>query len=287
VGGALARLAAIKARKSGVKVFYTAHGFHFYKGAPYKNWLLYYPIEKILSRYTDILFTINHEDYYLSKNKFKASECILLPGIGVDTQQFSFSNENRQSVRQELGLDDNDFLVISVGEINKNKNHITIVKAIKALNDTTIKYLIVGQGQESDSLKDYIRNEGLEDRVILLGYRSDVSRLLCGGDVFAFPSIREGLGLAAIEAMSVGLPIVSSRTSGIMEYMVDGVTGFTSDATDYRSFSESILRLRKDDDLRITIGNNNKTVASYYDISKPLSIIQDAYSHISCPQEEH
>ncbi len=178
-------------------------------------------------------------------------------------------------------------MVISVGEINKNKNHITIVKAIKALNDTTIKYLIVGQGQESDSLKDYIRNEGLEDRVILLGYRSDVSRLLCGGDVFAFPSIREGLGLAAIEAMSVGLPIVSSRTSGIMEYMVDGVTGFTSDATDYRSFSESILRLRKDDDLRITIGNNNKTVASYYDISKPLSIIQDAYSHISCPQEEH
>ena len=89
IASILTRLVAKKYRKAGTKVIYMAHGFHFYKGAPKKNWLLYYPIEKKCARYTDLLITINQEDYLLAKKKFHAKCVKYLPGIGIDLNKFS------------------------------------------------------------------------------------------------------------------------------------------------------------------------------------------------------
>lgn len=214
VGGLLARIACIKARKSGTKVIYTAHGFHFYKGAPLKNWLLYYPVEKFCAHFTDVLITINHEDYELAKKKMKAKRVEYVPGVGIDIEKFANCTVDRAAKRKELGIPEDATLLLSVGELNKNKNHEVVIRAIK---DLDVYYVIAGSGELQTYLQMLIDDLDLSDRVKLLGYRDDVAQLYKAADMFVFPSIREGLPVALMEAMASGLPIVCSRTRGNSE----------------------------------------------------------------------
>lgn len=205
------RLACRKARKQGTKVFYTAHGFHFYKGAPLKNWLLYYPVEWVCAYFTDLLITINKEDFALAQRRLKAKAVAYVPGVGIDLEKFNGSTADKAAKRQELGVPENAKLLLSVGELNENKNHETVIRAIA---DTDIHYMIAGQGNAEHRLRALISELNMSDRVKLLGFRKDIGELCAAADAFVFPSYREGLSVALMEAMASGLPVVCSRIRG-------------------------------------------------------------------------
>ena len=222
-GGVLGRLAAALSKRKPY-VIYTAHGFHFFQGAPLKSWLFYYPVEKFLARFSDVIITINHEDYALAKKKFHAKKTYYLPGIGIDLEKFHVGNaEDIEKKRQELGLHPKDIFLLSVGELSDRKNHVVVIEAMKHLvqNYPQLKYFICGQGEKKQELQQLIRKYHLEDHVKLLGFRTDVAELCQAADVFVFPSKQEGLPVALMEAMACGVPVVCSRIRGNTDLVED------------------------------------------------------------------
>lgn len=275
VAAMCARLACIKARKRGTKVIYTAHGFHFYKGAPLKNWLLYYPVEKFCAHFTDVLITINHEDYELAKKKMKAKRVEYVPGVGIDIDKFANCTVDRAAKRKELGIPEDAPLLFSIGELNKNKNHEVVIRAIK---DLDVYYVIAGSGELQTYLQKLIDDLGLSDRVKLLGYRDDVAQLYKAADMFVFASIREGLGLAPIEAMASGLPLVVADNRGSREYAVEGKTGFICKCDSVEGFSQAIRDLMNDLNMRKNISMNNKETAKQFDVLTVQKQIMEIYN---------
>ena len=218
MGGVLGRLTA---RKAGIKeIIYQVHGFHFWKGAPLKNWLLYYPIEKILAHYTDLLITINQEDYAFAQKKLKAKEIIYIPGVGVDTSRFtSISAERKAQLRKEFGIPDDAVVMLSVGELNKNKNHQLAIKALGKLKRQDIYYVICGEGELQAKLQELADERGVGARLKLVGFRSDVQDFYGMADLFVFTSFREGIPAVVMEAMSSRIPVVASRIRGVVDML--------------------------------------------------------------------
>ncbi len=210
MGGVVTRLAAMKSRKRGTKVMYTVHGFHFYKGAPLLNWLLYYPVEKFLARFTDVLVTINEEDYERAKT-FKAKKVCYVPGVGIDLNRFKYTDDNTD-LRTNLGISKNDFVLLSVGEINANKNQQLMIRALQKLNHC--KYVICGTGPLENEMKVLSAELGVDKQVVFAGFQNEIAKFYHMADAFVFPSFREGLSVALMEAMSAGLPCVASRIRG-------------------------------------------------------------------------
>lgn len=217
----ITRLVCCKFRKkNGLKVFYTAHGFHFYKGAPLLNCLVYYPVERFLARWTDVLITINKEDYRRAQ-KFKAGKVVYVPGVGIEAAKFAepIKEERRHEIRAEIGVSNDAVLLCSVGELNENKNHSLVIKALAHLENKNLHYCIAGEGMFREHLTALSQELGIAERVHLLGYRSDIHELYKASDVFCFPSMREGLPVSLMEAMASGLPCVASRIRGSVDLL--------------------------------------------------------------------
>lgn len=211
IGGVVGRLVG---HKTNTRVIYTAHGFHFYKGAPIQNWLIYYPIEKFLSRFTDVLITINQEDYHRAKRKFHAKRVEYVPGVGIDVEKFRNVTVDIPKKRAEFGISPDDTVLLSVGELNKNKNQEIVIKALVKLHQSNVKYLLVGQGTLRGYLEKLARELGVEKQVIFLGFRQDVAEIYKIADIFVFPSKREGLSVALMEAMASDLICIASDIRG-------------------------------------------------------------------------
>ena len=214
VAGVLTRLAA--RRNKNTTVIYTAHGFHFLKGAPLLNWLIYYPVERFCARYTDKLITINKEDYERAK-RFKLrknGKVYYVPGVGINLEKIQNLKVNVKQKKKELGISKNIPILLSVGELNKNKNHETVLQALSKLKDQNFIYLICGRGVLKEYLERKIQELHLENKAKLLGYRSDVIKILKTADLFIFPSKREGLPVSVIEAMAAELPVIASNVRG-------------------------------------------------------------------------
>lgn len=271
------RIACIEVRKRGTKVFYTAHGFHFFKGAPLQNWRLYYPVEKICSYFTDVLITINQEDYHLAQRKMKAGRVEYIPGVGVDVEKFRNTQVDRKQKRAELGIPADATLLLSVGELNRNKNQQVIIRALVKLNDSSIHYAVVGIGNQMDALKSLAEELGVAKQVHFLGFRNDVAELCHTADMFCFPSQREGLGLAAVEAMAAGLPVIAADNRGTREYMVNGKTGFVCKHDDVVAFANAIYRLQQNVRLKQEIGVANKKRVESFDINNVISLMERIY----------
>ena len=245
-------------------IIYTAHGFHFFRGAPIKNWLFYYPIELFLSRYTDILITINKEDFNLAKKNFKSKKVEYVPGVGIDLSKFYPSKTVRNKYRKKFNILDGDMVLISVGELNKNKNHKVVIEALNDLKKTNIKYFIVGRGKKEDELKILIKKYKLEKNVFLLGYREDVLPLLNMSDLFIFPSKREGLPLSLMEAMACGLPVICSDIRGNNDLIGNNDGGYLVNLK-HDNFKDKI-ELCLNSDLQI-MRNRNLNFIKQYDIN--------------------
>lgn len=264
-GGAITRLATRKTRKKGTKVIYTAHGFHFFKGAPLKNWIFFYPVELWLSRYTDVLITINKEDFNRAKRCFKSVKVEYIPGVGIDTKKFNHNSDNKSLKRKELGLPGDAFVVLSVGELNRNKNHETIINAISKLNNSHIYYIICGQGILNEYLKSLIKKLDLDKQIKLLGYRKDIAEISKASDVFAFPSFREGLSVSLMEAMASGLPVVCSNIRGNSDLIKNGKNGFLNKPDNIDCFKKSIQKVMDDTELRKEMSVRNIEEIKEYD----------------------
>ncbi|CUQ11597.1 D-inositol-3-phosphate glycosyltransferase [Turicibacter sanguinis] len=256
VGALLTRIAARKFRKKGTKVIYTAHGFHFFKGAPILNWLIYFPVEFICSFFTDVLITINQEDYCLAKKVMKARKIEYIPGVGIDISKYQNVKVDKKAKRKELGIPEHAMMLLSVGELNKNKNHEVIIEAMNRLNNPNIYYCIAGQGELKDYLKNKIISLGLENQVHLLGYRRDISELCCIADIFCFPSFREGLSVSLMEAMCAGLPVICSDIRGNSD-LIDKDGGYRCNPKSADDFSVRINELVKNEDKKVYYQNNN------------------------------
>lgn len=234
----LTRLAARKARKTGTRVIYTAHGFHFFKGAPLLNWLLYFPAEWLCSFFTDDLITINREDFAFAKKHLHAGATHYIHGIGVDTEKIKGITVDRDKKRAELGIPESCTAVLSVGELNENKNHETVLRAIASLKRDDIVYVICGNGGKKDFLQALAKELEMEDRLILAGFRSDVAEIYKCCDIFAFPSRREGLPVSVIEAMASGLPCIVSDIRGCRDLITAAENGFLCEPTDICGFAQ-------------------------------------------------
>lgn len=243
--GVYTRLAAIKSRKKGTCVIYTAHGFHFYKGAPKKNWLLYYPIEKLCARLTDKLITICEEDYKLAKNKFKTN-VYHIHGVGANSEKYYvFDDKQKALTRKELGISDDTKVIINVGELLPNKNQRTAILAMKDVvkKYPTAKLFIAGNGPELDNLTNLVKENKLEKNVEFLGYTLDLDKYFNVSECLVACSIREGLGLNVIEAMMCGNPIVASINRGHNELVNDGENGYLVEATNSKMFAKKIIKV--------------------------------------------
>lgn len=284
VMGVVTRLAARTARKKGTTVLYMAHGFHFFKGAPLSNWLIWAPIEYIMSRFNDVLVTINWEDYNRAKKYMKTPEIIHIDGIGVD-----FSSREcaclREEKRAQLGIAEDDILVLSVGELQNRKNHKVIIEAISKLNNKNIKYIICGQGILENHLKKLISSLNLDEQVFLLGYRQDIPEIMLASDIYAHPSKREGLGLASLEAMAFALPLITSDTQGIPDYVENGVTGYMCAPGDVNAYAENMQKLVSDKALREKIAQTNTVQVQKYRVEVIEPVIKKILE-AHCPKEE-
>lgn len=260
-----------------VRVFYTAHGFHFFNGSPIINWLVYYPVEKWLARYTDILITINNEDYDRAKNKFKTKRVVYVPGVGIDLKKFNIVEIDRALIRSQLGLQENAFVILSVGELNKNKNHDVIIKAIAKINNLDIHYVVCGEGQLKEYLKVLSEDLGIENNVHLLGFRNDMPEIWKIADLVAFPSYREGLSVALMEAMANRLSVVCSNIRGNSDLIEDGKGGYLVEPEDIEGFAKYIKNLIEDSRLRSEQGEFNHKKIGKYSIDNVLKEMEEIY----------
>ncbi|HFI0190981.1 glycosyltransferase family 4 protein [Streptococcus suis] len=249
------------------KVFYTAHGFHFLKGGPLLNWLLYYPIEKILSRYTDTLITINIEDYTIAQNKFRMKHLQLLPGVGIDLEKFyPASAEEKKIVRQKLGLEQDKRYLICIGELNANKNQQILVNMMESLcrqrNDAIL--LIVGSGPFESKLKQLVKEKKLGKNILFFGYRKDIPDLLKASDIALSSSKREGLPVNIIESMATGLPIIVTDCRGNRDLVTDGVNGYRILSMNLDTFVNKINYLMNNREEYIKFSKQSRVLSNKY-----------------------
>lgn len=279
IGGLLGRICAKKTNVP--NVIYTAHGFHFFKGAPIVNRILYKNMEKYLAHYTDILITINKEDYEAAQ-KFRLrnnGSIKLVHGVGIDTNVDAISEKEKEKLKEMLLIKDNEIVCISVGELNDNKNHTNIIYAIAKTNDN-VKYLICGVGEKKKELESIIKKLGIEDRVFLLGYRNDILKLLQISDIFIQMSYREGLPRSIMEAMSIGIPSVVSNIRGNVDLIINEKGGFVCNPNNYKEIAEKINLLVNDEALRKQMGNNNKQMVKNYDIKVVKEELKNIYEEV-------
>jgi len=297
IGGVICRLACRKARKLyGTKVVYEAHGFHFFKGAPLKNWLVFYNVEKYCSKFTDLLITINKEDYN-SAQEFYAKQVAYVPGVGVDTHKFVASEGAREKIRKELAIDEDTTVLLSVGELIPRKNHIEVLKALKIMKDQgmlvspesdervepkyKIRYLIAGRGRMAAELRDIIKTMGLSDYVKMLGFRRDVADVFAASDIYVFPSHQEGLPVALMEAMSVGLPVICSKIRGNTDLIEDGVGGYLFDSKDEQTLVLALKRSLADlPTVRENMGQANIETMKSFDKEKVNELMKQLYEQL-------
>lgn len=280
VGGIVTRMAAKKTRKKGTKVIYIAHGFHFYNGAPKKNWLIYYPIEKHFAKKCDAVITINQEDYKLASKKFKTNVSYI-HGIGVDEERYSLQSlDKREKMRESMGVSDEAFVILVVGELLPNKNQIQAIKAVEEISQKhkNIKLWIAGNGSNRETLERYVNEHGLQDYVEFLGYCTNLQEYQWAADVGVSCSIREGLGLNVIEAMIAGNTFIGTKNRGHNQLISDGENGFLVDVGDYTALSEKLELLMFDKELKSRLQENAKEMIKPYTLSNTLKEMEEIYN---------
>ena len=270
MGAVLARLAA---KKCGIKdVLYTAHGFHFFKGAPIKNWLIYYPVERFLSRYTGTQICINMEDFNNAK-KFKAANVEYIAGVGIDTndikEKSDIEDKEKDELKKELNLKDTDRILITAGEMIERKNQKFLLEVVKKIKEkeNSIKLIVCGHGRLEHFLKAKAKDLGIENNVIFTGYRTDIYKILGLAEIFLFSSLQEGLPVAVMEAMAVGLPVVCSNVRGNADLIDNEKGGYVLDKFDSDRWSDSIYSLLMDKNRLKSFGEYNMNRIKEYDRS--------------------
>lgn len=281
----MTRLAAKKARKNGSIVMYTCHGFHFHNSSSKKNWMIYYPVERFLSRYCDYIVTINKEDFGRAKT-FHCKNVRYIPSVGVDINKIRDLVVDKAAKKESIGVPSDKTLIISAGELIERKNHEVIIRALAKINNPDIYYAIAGKGPLKDYLSNLAEELGIADRVIFLGFRTDVFELYHAADISAFPSKIEGLGLAGVEAMAAGVPLVSSNVHGILDYVIDGKTGYAIPPNDIDGYAVAIKKLAENPALRESMRIDCLKAVEPFEIHNALNVMWSIYKEVLVDRNE-
>lgn len=282
VGGILTRMAARTERRKGTKVYYTAHGFHFYQGAPKKNWLIYYPIEKMMARLTDVLITITKEDYQLARKKFQ-TEVRYIHGVGVDeTRYHPVDAKKKLALQQEMGFKAEQNIILCIGELLPNKNQIMAIQMVQKIRKQypNVLLLLAGNGSEKEHLEQIIADAGMEEHVKMLGYCTCLEKYQQIADVLVSCSKREGLPLNIVEAMLSGNPVVATKNRGHCELLQDGERGYLVDLGDVDAMADCVTKLLSDEGKRIEMGRNAREFAEQYGFQTVGQELEEIYGHI-------
>lgn len=276
VGGVLGRLAGEKCKVK--KIVYEAHGFHFYEGAPKKNWMIYYPVEKWLAKKTDAIITINNEDFERAKTfKLKNNgQVYYVPGVGMDLSQYNVPDTIREIKRNELNLKDTDFALISMGDLIDRKNYKIAIEVVAKLNNPHVHYFICGKGPEEVNLKKLAENLGVDKQVHFLGFRNDIKELLKASDTFLFTSKQEGLARSLMEAMASKIPCVVSKIRGNTELIVNNENGFLCSGLD--DYVNAIIKIMQSPDLAYKFKEKSSKHLNNFSIEKVIDCLFDVYS---------
>lgn len=256
IGGLLGRL--VGKRMKVPIIIYAAHGFLFFKGAPLINQTLYKWEELFLAHYTDVLITITQEDYNAAQ-KFhlrNGGKLYLIHGAGIEVGKSVTVDKTKK--REELGIPEDAFVLVSGGFLNKNKNNHVIIRALGKIKDDKVYYVVCGDGEELDTLKILAKKNGVENRVLFLGFRTDFAEIMAVCDVFVMPSFREGVPRSLLEAMDLGLPCIGSRTRGIKELIGENEGGYLCNPRNPDDFVAAIMKLKNQPKVVKSMINRNK-----------------------------
>ncbi|MDM5359871.1 glycosyltransferase family 4 protein [Peribacillus sp. ACCC06369] len=277
IGGLVGRICGKLAKVP--KVIYTAHGFHFYEGASFINRTVIKFAELWMARYTDVIITMNLEDYKAAQ-KFKlrnGGKVYYVPGVGVDTKNYQLEYDNNESLRRSLGLREDDIILISMGDLVDRKNYTASINAVAKSKNQKLHFLICGRGPELDSLQKLAKRLGVERNIHFLGFRTDIKELLSVSDIFLLTSYQEGLPRSMMEAMATGLPCVASKVRGNTDLIEASKGGYLCNPDDIDGLAECISKLALNEQLRGEMGLANLTSIREYDVENVKKIISDIY----------
>lgn len=269
----------LKLGYSNLKTIYTAHGYHFLKGGSKLSWLIYYPIEKIMTKFTDVIININKEDFEITKEKLKPRSSYFLNGVGLDLSKYKkLSKDEILEKKKELGINDNDFVVLMIAELNKNKNHIQLINAIEILKEkySNIKALCIGDGQNKEILNELIISKNLQNNIFMLGYREDVNKLINISDIGILMSYREGLPRNIMEFMASGRKVIATNIRGCRDLLCNETIGTLVNVGDYEETAKAIEKYYLSRDRRFNISDEIKK----YDIESVNSELLKIYESI-------
>ena len=277
VASVYGRLLKLKFPK--LQTIYTVHGFHFYDGAPFINWAIYYPIEKIMAKFTDTMITMNSEDYERAK-KFRIKKTYKVNGVGVDLSKYSLENYDKSEIRRKLNLSDDDFVILMIAEVNKNKNHKQMIDAIEILKNKgieDIKVLCAGEGVMLDEIKSYVKEKNLEDNIHMLGYRTDIGDLIVACDMGILMSYREGLPRNIMELMACKKPVIGTNIRGIRDLIEDTVNGYLVNVGDSNDTAHKIEKIYKDEEILKYMSFNSSKIIQNYSVDNIMSQLESIY----------
>lgn len=282
MGGILARLASASQRRKGTKVLYTAHGFHFYKGAPLLNWLVYLPIEFVMAMFTDCLITINDEDYSCAKKYLRTKDIRKVNGVGYNSDRYyPVSSVEKEAIREKLGYKKDEKLLIYVAEMNANKNQSMLIRALKTVNEnhSNVRLIIAGADNYDGRCPALAKELGIADKIDFLGHREDINDLLHASDIAVGSSYREGLPVNVMEALACGLPVVLSDNRGHRVLGVDGENGFIVGIDDHAKMAEKICNIIDDEELCNRFSKNAVELIKPFSKESVLIELKDIYNH--------
>lgn len=256
-GGLILRLA--KSVKGNIRFFYTPHGMSFWNGSSLKSQMIYRPLERWICSSMDMNLGMNQEEMDVLR-KWNSKTAAYVHGIGLNLDRFQKEGKPRNEVRNEFGVKEDEKLIVSVGELDDNKNHATVIKALTFLEHKNFKYVVCGVGPKRDILTKMSADAGVLDKIILAGYRNDIPDILHAADLFVFPSFHEGLPVSALEAMACGLPLICSKIRGNVDIVKDGMNGFLFEPEDYLTLAASMDRMIGNQNLAETFGDKNKEI---------------------------
>lgn len=287
IAGFITRLAARNARKKGTKVLYTTHGFSFTHLSSKKQWLVYYNFEKVASLFTDVIITINNEDFVNAKTMF-CKDVRMINGVGVDTLLYHDIDVDVNAYKKEIGIPQDKIVVLSVGELSARKNHQVIIKALGKLSNKE-DYCFVICGREvagsgfADMLAELAKEHGVN--LIMLGHRTDIPEIMHCSNIGAIPSVREGLGLAGIQSLCAEVPIVGTDVQGIRDYIIPGKTGVLCNPYDEDAYKDAIIAL-SDEKVRNKMKDECYNVAKQFDIKVSHKQMREIYTAVLAGKSE-
>ena len=279
IGGVIGRLCG---KLKGVKkVIYTAHGFHFYKGAPLLNRTMIKWAEMFMAHWTDAIITMNQEDFEAAQmfKLRKGGRVYYTPGVGIDTEIYQNVEVDRDALRKSLGLKEEDIVCISMGDLIPRKNYGVAIEAVsKCANN--VHYLICGRGPELENLQKIAKDIDVENRVHFLGFRTNVKELLKAADVFLFTTFQEGMPRSMMEAMASGLPCIASKIRGNVDLLEDGKGGYLFAVDDVEGIANGIQKIACNQELREEMGKSNLERIKAFDVQEVKKVIDRIYNEV-------